>query len=58
MRWRAELTEATDFGLPGLKSETNFAACISGGVMRAASLAYGWDRALHEVSGSGCMEYR
>jgi len=35
--------------MPGLKSKANFGVCVSGGGMRAASLAYGWVRALHEM---------
>ena len=45
----AELSN-TEFAMPSLKSKPNFGICVSGGGMRAAALAYGWIRALHEVS--------
>ena len=49
--WPAELSD-TQFGIPALQGKANFGVCVSGGGMRAASLAYGWVRALHEVSGA------
>jgi hypothetical protein len=39
--------------MPELIAKPSFGICLSGGGLRAAVLASGWVRALHEVSGPG-----